>query len=252
MTITRVKYNISPYLSKIRQFRNELATAISQQKPFPIRRIFEILPIVIRTPGGRAALEHRGNGLFENKNNAFQNDSGGATQHVVFRDDELKEIEVDFPRLISFQYSSSGGVISLVNSTPAAMPISIPSLSLGDEFTPQMPLRLTSFQISDDAMISNFLDGRNDTIIVDGQKDESLHVSGDSLDPKFLSLLIATADDPCVDWGIYKDATSHCVVQRTNSTVIRGTLQASFTTKDEAARAARSSQYGCTSVSIQD
>ena len=62
---TKVKYDLRPYLDAVKALRRELIAHANAGKAFPIARIFQILPIRVETPGGRASLESRGDGLFD-------------------------------------------------------------------------------------------------------------------------------------------------------------------------------------------
>ncbi|MDO8876466.1 MAG: hypothetical protein Q8M24_00440 [Pseudolabrys sp.] len=172
---TKVKYDLRPYIESIKAFRGELMAHAEAREAFPIERIFQLLPINVITPGGRALVESRGNGLFDLQKRAdgsffFKSDSSRPdADKITFRDDCLGEIETTIPQVLSFSYTP-GEEIQLVSADQEVVVHKIERLAqLPQEVVEKLfPLRLVSFAISTSRFVTTFKDPQNSLFILDG------------------------------------------------------------------------------------
>ena len=152
MSTTTIIYNLKPYLAQNAAFFHELQIANSEGV-LPIHRIFQILPLnVVRPFNGRQQLEQRGDGTFRRTGTEFLNDAAHANV-ITFRDDQLGEISVTFPRRISIHVTSNGTIEVVSNGEL----ITVHFAALPTDFPIVQPIHFSKFSISLDRMVTVFI-----------------------------------------------------------------------------------------------
>ncbi|MGR9247033.1 hypothetical protein [Rhizobium leguminosarum] len=169
MHITRIKYDIGPYIGGVRALRAELERCITSVASFPIARFFELLPVMFRSPDDRLSLEKRGDGLFTHRAGIFYNDSGGEVQNVTVQDAELRSIELEIPQILAFEYQVTASKLALSYVGQSSLWIRVPSLRIWGDFAPRMPLRLRSWELTDSSLKTNLTDFWDNDVVIDGQ-----------------------------------------------------------------------------------
>jgi hypothetical protein len=189
MVTTVIVYDLTPYAEANNEFLLELQSAIPKGR-LEISKIFELLPLnIIRPFNGQQRLERRGNGAFVIQDGAFVNSADQADQ-ITFLDDQLDEIVVDFPLLISVGFTTG----SSVTVTSIGHPINVRFKVLPPDVPLVSPIRFDNFVIGHNRMKTTFIDAAGNIIAVDGTVDPAASAVQ-------LSTIVAAlrdgAEDPC-------------------------------------------------------